>query len=109
MFLFFLYSSACLLFVVVLLMISFSFFPASVILLFPSLMQPTSLASFCNIPREGLECCARMIIKFLLDEPVTASQRHLVAVKKKFLGERFLAVAIDDLPELPLKPHIPGN
>eukprot|EP00904_Undaria_pinnatifida_P007641 jgi/Undpi1/4006/HiC_scaffold_16.g07374.m1 len=70
---------------------------------------PTSLASFCNIPREGLECCARMIIKFLLDEPVTASQRHLVAVKKKFLGERFLAVAIDDLPELPLKPHIPGN
>ena len=74
-----------------------------------SLMQPTSLASFCNIPREGLECCARMIIKFLLDEPVTASQRHLVAVKKKFLGERFLAVAIDDLPELPRKPHIPGN
>lgn len=70
---------------------------------------PTSLSTFCNIPREGLECCARMIIKFLLDEPVTASQRHLVAVKKKFLGERFLAVAIDDLPELPLKPHIPGN
>lgn len=67
------------------------------------------LAKFCNTPRDGLECCARMIIKFLLDEPVTASQRHLVAVKKKFLGERFLAVAIDDLPTLPSKPHIPGN
>lgn len=71
--------------------------------------QPESLAKFCNVPQESLECCARMIIKFLLDEPVTASQRHLVAVKKKFLGERFLAVAIDDLPELPPKPHIAGN
>lgn len=50
-----------------------------------------------------------MIIKFLLDEPVTASQRHLVAVKKKFLGERFLAVAIDDLPVLPVKTNIPNN
>lgn len=50
-----------------------------------------------------------MILKFLLDEPVTASQRHLVAVKKKFLGERFLAVAIDELPVLPRKPHIESN
>lgn len=50
-----------------------------------------------------------MLIKYLHDEPVTASQRHLVAVKKKFLGERFLAVAIDDIPVLPDKPHIPDN
>lgn len=71
--------------------------------------QPDSLAKFCNVPQEGLECCARMIIKFLVDEPVTASQRHLVAVKKKFLGERFLAVAIDKLPELRAKPHIAEN
>ncbi|CAM9849398.1 unnamed protein product [Ascophyllum nodosum] len=70
---------------------------------------PDELAEFCNIPREGLESCARMLIKYLHDEPVTASQRHLVAVKKKFLGERFLAVAIDDLPGLPDKPHIPDN
>lgn len=67
------------------------------------------LANFCNIPRDGLDCCARLIIKFLLDEPVTASQRHLVAVKKKFMGERFLAVAIDELPKLPAKPNIPAN
>ncbi|CBJ27441.1 Cyclin B1 [Ectocarpus siliculosus] len=70
---------------------------------------PDALAKFCNTPREGLECCARLMIKFLLDEPVTASQRHLVAVKKKFLGERFLAVAIDDLPTLPRKPNIASN
>ncbi|CAM9280087.1 unnamed protein product [Ectocarpus fasciculatus] len=70
---------------------------------------PDALAKFCNTPREGLECCARLMIKFLLDEPVTASQRHLVAVKKKFLGERFLAVGIDDLPTLPRKPNIASN
>lgn len=83
--------------------------PPPLLLLLSDRPQPEVLSSFCNVPREGLESCARMIIKFLLDEPVTASQRHLVAVKKKFLGERFLAVAIDDLPVLPLKPHIPGN
>ncbi|CAM9393924.1 unnamed protein product [Ectocarpus sp. 13 AM-2016] len=70
---------------------------------------PDALAKFCNTPREGLECCARLMVKFLLDEPVTASQRHLVAVKKKFLGERFLAVAIDELPTLPRKPNIASN
>ena len=83
------------------------FHPPPLLLLL--VLQPEALAKFCNVPQEGLECCARMIIKFLLDEPVTASQRHLVAVKKKFLGERFLAVAIDELPVLPRKPHIAGN
>lgn len=73
------------------------------------IIQTDELSKFCNIPRDGLECCARMLIKYLHDEPVTASQRHLVAVKKKFLGERFLAVAIDDIPVLPDKPHIPDN
>lgn len=71
--------------------------------------QPDVLAEFSNIPRDSLDCCARRIISFLLDEPVTASQRHLVAVKKKFLGERFLVVAIDELPELPAKPRILSN
>lgn len=78
-------------------------------LLVLSTAQSDVLAKFCNIPRDGLESCARMLIKFLIDEPVTASQRHLVAVKKKFLGERFLAVAIDELPVLPPKPHISSN
>ncbi|CAM9384150.1 unnamed protein product [Discosporangium mesarthrocarpum] len=65
-----------------------------------------SLASFLNIPRDSLESCARMIIKFLKDEPVTASRRLLVAVKKKFVAERFLAVGIDQLPVMPAKPAI---
>ncbi|CAM9248683.1 unnamed protein product [Choristocarpus tenellus] len=65
-----------------------------------------TMVKFCNIPRESLDSCARMIIKFLLDEPVTASRRHLVAVKRKFVAERFLAVGIDKLPKMPPKPQI---
>ena len=45
--------------------------------------------------------CARQIIRHVREEPETASKRRLVACKKKFTNDKFLAVANLPLPAIP--------
>jgi hypothetical protein len=63
--------------------------------------QPAHLAEYCNTSAEQMHACAHQMLAYLQAEPVTASRRHLVAVKKKFSHDRYLSVASERLPEPP--------
>ena len=56
----------------------------------------------CNLSLDHLLACATMILRLIQAAPITASKRHLTAVKKKFAQVKYLCVSNDRLPADPI-------
>jgi len=72
----------------------------------PSLNHPnpskavTLLTNFTTYSLTSLNNVAKLISKKVSEEPVTASRRQLIAVKKKFANEKYGAISEEEHPVL---------
>jgi hypothetical protein len=64
-------------------------------------LKPPILLEYTGFDRLDLIRCAEHIAEKVALEPVTASNRQLIAVKKKYNSAKFLSISADyDLPSL---------
>ena len=69
-----------------------------------SVFLPPIVLEYTGFSRTALYDCAKEIAKKVAEEPVTASNRELLAVKKKYDQKKFLFISSEfSLPTLPSK------